>query len=236
MFLLSAKKLFKKNDLVSSMEMKFVDLIKQSNLFITNKLCNQTVQFHTEIDTCKRNKISYSDHGKNGGISNSNNVPCKTPNNCVNSPLDEDLCLSKEDWLYIDSLSVPTKSSDVNSKALFDNKESQSKTLSLNNEENSSCFKTPVNDSVFKVGLHGDIPVFNLGIEVPHVNEMGAGCDRIQGLNSTAIAERPKREKKIPEVQKSPFFDRVTPIFARSFKKEESDLWNWLHANQRHPK
>lgn len=236
MYLISAKKLFTNNVLVSSMEMKFVNLIKESNDFISENLCNQSVHVNTENKTYTTDVNNDTQNVKKNR-NNDSKIDLPNPSdNFLNSPLDEELCLTTEDWLYVDNLSVPRKTSDVNSGVLFDSMESQSKALSMSEEVKSSCLRTPVNASVFKVGLNGDIPVFDLGIEGPEEINRELICDQLPVVNANADCERPKRDRKITDVQKSPFFDRVTPIFARSFKKEESDMWNWLHSNKRNPK
>lgn len=222
MYLLSAKEIFRNNSLVNSLESKFLCLIKKSNDFVSNELNgqsrNETLSREIEKNLSQR---SMSEN-KFSEIQLSNDTGKKKKE----TELDDDFFLSEQDLNYIDYLSMSSDKANVNSSTLFNSMESQSKSLTLTTGKSPSAFKTPAGETVFKVHLDATIPSFNLGLE----NENG------DNVIATSVNGRPVRERKIANIMKSPFVDRWTSIHGKTFKKEETDLWNWLHANDRHPK
>lgn len=115
--------------------------------------------------------------------------------------------------------------------------ESQSKTLATNTENLTGVFTTPGDENVFKLKLDAEIPNFNLFPEdalVENTSEHFAANEN-QALNLYDNT-RPKRGRKVADIHKSPYFDRLTAIYGKTFRKEESDLWEWLHANDQYPK
>lgn len=212
MYLLSARELFKNNSLVNSLESKFLCLIKKSNEFVSNELNgqprsgNQTVGKSPQQNLLSGVRISVE---KNNGVEH-----------------DDDICFSEQDWNYIDSLSVPRDNAEVKSSRLFNSMESQSKSLSLASSKSPSAFKTPADTAVFKVHLDATIPTFNLGLE----NEVGGN------MTAGGVLGRPVRDRKFADIKRSPYVDRFTSIYGKSYKKEETDLWNWLHSNDSHLK
>lgn len=211
MYLSSARKLFKSNTLVISLESKFVELVKKSNEFILNELGSQV---NLGIPTDEKGDVDM--------VSHFSNVKENKKLNTI-SELDDDICFSSQDWLYIDQCSVPKKNGDRNSEKLFNGMESQSKSLSLEGSLNLSNFKTPGDESVFRVPLDASIPSFNLCVDQKDTSN--------DAINNELV--RPVRDRKVSDFQKSPYLDRLTSINGKFVKKEESDLWNWLHYNTR---
>lgn len=107
--------------------------------------------------------------------------------------LDDDMGLSTEDWLYIERYSSARKIPQ-NSEKLVNNKESQSKSLTIDNENSGSRFKTPGGESVFKIKLDAFIPTFDL---------VGDFEEKIKYANYE-INARPVRERRIVNIHKSP--------------------------------
>lgn len=219
-YLLTAKDMFKNNDLVNSLESMFLSLVKRANAFVENEL-HQKIS--SESSHLRNDQIETV---KPGQSSQNKTVPRNAGENAKENLLDDDILLSTQDWDYIDSLSGKKRAEQDSAAKLFNSMESQSKTLSLPLSNSSSAFKTPMADSLFKVPLDASIPSFNLGIEVA-ANDNEVLTDR-QG--------RPVRDRRVADIKRSPYIDRFTSINGKYYRKEETDMWNWLHSNKKNPK
>lgn len=210
-YLLSARNLYNNNTLVNTLETKFLDLIRKSNDFISNGLNGQIDRLLSQQDVYTKSE-SDMEISKNSGHRKNELL------------LDDDFFLTDQDCEYIDSLSVPRANKDNNSSKLSNSIEPQSNILSIRKSNCSSGFKTPAADTLFKVPLNASIPTFNIDIDNGYVGD----------VNRIGLQGRPLRERKFADIKKSPYVDRFTSIHGKVFKKEETDLWEWLHSDNRH--
>lgn len=74
-----------------------------------------------------------------------------------------------------------------------------------------------------------------LDASIPSYDLVGDFEEKTNYVNSELNA-RPVGKKKIANIHKSPYIERFASIHGKVFKKEETDLWKWLHSNRRHPK
>ena len=121
-------------------------------------------------------------------------------------------------------------------KELFRSMESQSKILNIQNNCTSADLKTPGDGRVLKVQLDATIPTFDLGCEF---NVLDQGLNNeitpMEEVNHLGL-EKPERDRKIANIHKSPYVDRITNINGKNYSKEETDVWWWLHDNEEYPK
>ena len=54
-------------------------------------------------------------------------------------------------------------------------------------------------------------------------------------VTAVNLQERPKRDHKVGEFQKSPFRERMIDIDKPKLTKLEDDIWNWLNINNQNP-
>lgn len=100
MYLSSAKGLFRKNQMVENLEAKFIKLIQDANQFIMDEL---TVQYNKDCETS--NDGNAEEDSKKIGTSTDITV--------YTNPLDEDICLSSQEWMLIDRLTAPENGSEI---------------------------------------------------------------------------------------------------------------------------
>ncbi|KAK1381186.1 hypothetical protein POM88_027930 [Heracleum sosnowskyi] len=164
--LISVKDLIGNNNCVALLETKFCKLNIKENDFVAKEL-NRKV-------TCS-------------------NLPEETDILKVKSPLDDDLCLTPEEWNIIDKCSVYRAKMPMSSAKVFSNMESQSKIVSLELENPGPDFRTPLGDIVFKAPLDPTIPSFNLNIDMDDDNLESNGVPGNQelGKNSNGFCNRP---------------------------------------------
>uniref|UniRef100_A0A166GCN9 Ubiquitin-like protease family profile domain-containing protein n=1 Tax=Daucus carota subsp. sativus TaxID=79200 RepID=A0A166GCN9_DAUCS len=233
MYLLSAKKLFRKNQTLDKLESRFLLLVEKANGFIKEEVIGSHVlesKPNTDASSCPTKVVQAP-----SGLEIINIPSGKSCTESIND-LDEELCLSSQDWLLIDNLSATRHGCNVKAADVFNSMESQSKTISFNTNRNTSEHTTPADANTFKVHLDTSIPSFNLFIdEVDVIKPDNVDVSTNKEDLNLIQNNRPIRERKVADIHKSPYFDRLTSIYGKSFKKEETELWEWLHANDQYP-
>ena len=103
MYLLSAKKLFRKNQTLDKLESRFLLLVEKANGFIKEELIGSHVlesKPNTDASSCPTKVVQAP-----SGLEIINIPSGKSCTESIND-LDEELCLSSQDWLLIDNLSA----------------------------------------------------------------------------------------------------------------------------------
>ena len=217
MYLLSSKELFAKNNLVDTLQKRFVELIVRAGEFVDKELKSQSYKILIKDLSCKE---SY-----NGGECNQNKgIDSNSNKSDVNS------CALVGPVVCTNERSIESR------KELFRSMESQSKILNIQNNCSSADLKTPGDGRLFKVQLDATIPTFDLGCDL-NVPEQGLNNEitPMEDVNQLGL-EKTERDKKISNIHKSPYVDRITNINGKNYSREETDVWKWLHDNEEYPK
>ncbi|KAL1816296.1 hypothetical protein ACET3Z_018870 [Daucus carota] len=216
MYLLSSKELFSNNNLVDGLQKRFVDLIVKANEFVEKELNIQN--YKTLFNNSVLNYVSM--RRENTG---SSNEKVDAGDGLINFTTKKSVCP--------DNLVTTNDMVEENKSELFRSMESQSKFLSIQEKCLSNDLKTPGDGRFFKVNLDATIPTFDLGEEFKN-QEPNPDSSRVPGL----AMQKPERDRKIANIFRSPYIDRITNINGKNFSKEETELWEWLHKNEQYPK
>ncbi|KAL1805145.1 hypothetical protein ACET3Z_028213 [Daucus carota] len=217
MYLLSSKELFAKNNLVDTLQKRFVELIVRAGEFVDKELKSQSYKILSK-DLSSKESYNGGECNQNKGIdSNSNKSD-------VNS------CALVGPVVCTNDRSIESR------KELFRSMESQSKILNIQNNCSSADLKTPGDGRFFKVQLDATIPTFDLGCDL-NVPEQGLNNEitPMEDVNQLGL-EKTERDRKISNIHKSPYVDRITNINGKNYSREETDVWKWLHDNEEYPK
>uniref|UniRef100_A0A164YPN4 Uncharacterized protein n=1 Tax=Daucus carota subsp. sativus TaxID=79200 RepID=A0A164YPN4_DAUCS len=215
MYLLSSKELFSNNNLVDGLQKRFVDLIVKANEFVEKELNIQN--YKTLFNNSVLNYVSM--RRENTG---SSNEKVDAGDGLINFSTKKSVCP--------DNLVTTNDMVEENKSELFRSMESQSKFLSIQEKCLSNDLKTPGDGRFFKVNLDATIPTFDLGEEFKN-QEPNPDSSRVPGL----AMQKPERDRKIANIFRSPYIDRITNINGKNFSKEETELWEWLHKNEQYP-
>lgn len=218
MYLLSSKEVFSGSDLVQTLQERYIDLIAKASDFVEREL---------KIET-------FSGLIKHSGV---NNLEGKShPVEVSKQKSGEHDIVANRVFTKDDDNLFASETNERNKSKIFKSMESQSKSLSFHNTSLHVGLETPGEEQVFKIQLDATIPSFDIGYEIEdqeHVLKDKKATEQGFGFLHLQKAER---VRKVSNFHKSPYIDKITNINGRTYSKEETDVWEWIHQNEQYPK